>query len=136
MHPELFVFFFAHAVIATIVAMSAATIALIYFVERDKSHQPLLSERWWYTPLTVIGYLASLLVGVTITTLLTSEYGIRLPLWSVFLPLLIYCYWRNARHAMAQIHELEAFCRDAARKLYHKLGNKQREGAKHLRRVR
>lgn len=112
----------ALAFLATIVAMALASISLIRFVEQDKAHYPALIERWWYRPLTALGYIACLLVGMSTTTYLASEWGVLLPLWALLLPLFIYSCWRNAPLLMSKMKPVEAFCtrcaQAAAERLY------------------
>lgn len=105
------------AFLFVIISMAAATILLIKFVEGDKAHHPLLIERWWYTPLRVLGYLSTLLVGMSVTTYLASEWGILSPLWFVVFPLFCYTCWRNAGYAMEKIKKLESFSHDTALRL-------------------
>ena len=112
----------AFAFLLTIMAMAMASIALIRFVEQDKAHYPALTERWWYKPLTLLGYIACLLVGMSTTTYMASEWSVFLPLWALLLPVFIYSCWRNAGLMMNQMKRVEAFCtriaQAAAERLY------------------
>lgn len=100
----------AFAFLLTVVAMAIASISLIHFVEQDKAHYPALTERWWYKPLTFLGYIACLLVGMSTTTYLASVWEVFLPLWVLLLPLFIYSCWRNAPLVMNRMKQVEAFC--------------------------